>query len=298
MRFKDYYDILGVPPGADADVIKTAYRKLARKFHPDVSKEKHAEDKFKDVNEAYEVLKDADKRRAYDDLRARGYRPGQEFQPPPNFGQEYGVDLDEILRGSGAGGGGFGDFFESLFGNARAGGARPHARPRGGARAATQTARVEIDLETAFTGGTQRLGLGARTLDVKIPAGILPGQQIRLRGQADGGGDLMLEIALRPHARFVLEGKDLTVKLPLAPWDAALGSTVEVPTLAGSVQLRVPPGTGSGKRLRLRGRGMPGMPPGDQYVALEVQAPAPASDEQREAYERLATAFGAKASPD
>ena len=287
MQFKDYYDILGVSPGADADLIKTAYRKLARKYHPDVSKEKNAEERFKDVNEAYDVLRDPEKRRTYDQLKAQGYRPGEEFRPQPNFNQDFGVDLNDIL-GRGGASGDFGEFFESLFGRMRDG-AGPRARARH--HAPETRARVELDLETAFAGGAQRLGIDGRTLEVKIPQGILPGQQIRLRGQGEGGGDLLLEVAYRPHARYAVEGKDLVLKLPLAPWEAASGASVEVPTLAGPVELRIPAGTGSGRRLRLRGRGMPGHPPGDQFVLVEVQAPAPGTDAQREAYERLREAF-------
>ena len=287
MQFKDYYDILGVASGADADLIKTAYRKLARKYHPDVSKEKNAEERFKDINEAYDVLRDPDKRRTYDQLRAQGYRPGEEFRPQPNFNQDFGVDLNDIL-GRGGASGDFGEFFESLFGRMREGnGPRPRAR----ARAPETRARVELDLETAYAGGTQRLGIDGRTLEVRIPQGILPGQQIRLRGQGEGGGDLLLEVAYRPHARYAVEGRDLVVRLPLAPWEAASGASVEVPTLAGAVDLRVPAGTSSGKRLRLRGRGIPGSPPGDQFVIVDVQAPEPKTDAQREAYARLAEAF-------
>jgi curved DNA-binding protein len=287
MQFKDYYDILGVSPGADADLIKTAYRKLARKYHPDVSKEKNAEERFKDVNEAYEVLHDQKKRAAYDNLRSQGYRPGEEFHPPPNFGQEYGVDINDILGRAGAGGGDFGDFFESLFGRMRQGDTRTRAR----ARPRESRARLELDLETAFSGGTQRLGIDGRTLEVKIPAGILPGQQIRLRGQGEGGGDLLLEVGYRPHSRYAVEGRDLVLKLPVTAWEAALGASIEVSTLAGPVELRIPDGTSSGRRLRLRGRGMPGTPPGDQFVVIEVLAPRAETEAQREAYEKLAASF-------
>lgn len=291
MQFKDYYQILGVPAGADADVIKTAYRKLARKFHPDVSKEKNAEERFKDINEAYEVLRDAKKRKAYDGLRARGYRPGEEFRPPPNFEQDFNFDFGEIFgnrgAGGGAAGGGFSDFFESLFGGARQRGAGPGAR----ARPQDLHARLEIDLETAYAGGMTRVGLDDKTLDVKIPSGVQPGQQIRLRGQGPGGADVLLEIAFKPHRTYSVDGRDLTVKLPLAPWEAALGATVKVPTLAGSVEMRIPAGAKSGKKLRLKGRGLPGAEPGDQYVQIEVQAPSAESEAQREAYEKLKSAF-------
>jgi curved DNA-binding protein len=291
MQFKDYYQILGVPPGADADVIKTAYRKLARKFHPDVSKEKNAEERFKDINEAYEVLRDNQKRKAYDNLRARGYRPGEEFRPPPNFEQDFNVDFGEIFgnRGGGGDAGGFSDFFESLFGRARAGGAGRGPGPQ--PRAQDLRAHIDIDLETAFSGGTTRIALDGKTLDVKIPPGVQPGQQIRLRGQGPHGENILLEIGFKPHATYAIDGRDLIVKLPVAPWEAALGATVEVPTLAGSVELRIPAGSKSGKKLRLKGRGLPGAEAGDQYVIVEIQAPAPETDAQREAYAALQAAF-------
>lgn len=283
MQFKDYYDTLGVKPDASDAELKSAFRKLARKYHPDVSKEAGAEDKFKAVNEAYEALKDPEKRREYDALRARGYKPGDEFQPAPDFG------------GFGGGGGsneGFSDFFESLFGRS---GGRANTGPR---RGQDLRAHAAIDLETAFTGGTQRLELNGEKLDVTIPPGILPGQTIRLRGKGHPGrngasaGDVLLEIQLRPHPRFQLDGRDVTVRLPIAPWDAALGATVKVPTLAGDVDLKIPAGSDSGRRMRLKGRGMPGGEGGDQYVVLEVRAPAAHSDAQREAYARLRSAFG------
>lgn len=288
MQFKDYYDTLGVKPDASEAEIKAAFRKLARKFHPDVSKEAGAEDKFKAVNEAYEALKDPEKRRQYDALRARGYRPGEEFQPAPDFGGFGGFG-----NGGGPGGNeGFSDFFESLFGRT---GARANTGPR---RGQDLRAHAAIDLETAFTGGTQRLDLNGEKLDVTIPAGILPGQTIRLRGKGHPGrngapaGDVLLEIQLRPHPRFQLDGRDVTIRLPIAPWDAALGATVKVPTLAGDVDLKIPAGSDSGRKMRLKGRGLPGGEAGDQYVVLDVRAPAPHSAEQREAYERLRHAFG------
>jgi curved DNA-binding protein len=284
MQFKDYYDVLGVPPGADADVIKSAYRRQARKYHPDVSKEKDAEERFKAVNEAYEVLKDAKKRAAYDQLRARGYRPGEEFRPPPNFGQDFDFDFG----GSGADAGGFSDFFESLFGRVRGGapGAGAGRRQRPESRA-----RLEIDLERAYAGGVERVSVGGRTLDVKIPAGVQPGQHIRLAGQGSGGGDLLLEIGYRAHPRFRIEGRDVTVGVSITPWEAALGGAIGVPTLGGEVEIKVPAGSASGKRLRLKGRGLPGATPGDQYVELAIQVP-PASDERATAfYEDMAKRF-------
>jgi curved DNA-binding protein len=273
VQFKDYYEILGVKPEAKAAEIKSAYRRLARKYHPDVSKEAGAEEKFKSVNEANEVLGDKQKREAYDQLRQRGYRPGEEFQAPPNFREDHNFDFGNHGEGLNS------DFFESLFG--RGAGRSHRAGPR---RGQDIQARVEIDLPTAFEGGKQRLNLqdggGAdRVLEVKIPAGILPGQQIRLAGQGHPGspaGDLLLEIAIRPDAQFDLIGRDVHYTLPIAPWEAALGATIPVPTLAGDVDLKIPAGSNSGRKLRLKGRGMPGRSPGDQLVTLAVHAP-PAS---------------------
>ncbi len=282
MEFKDYYSVLGVESGADEKAIKAAYRRLARKYHPDVSKEPNAEEKFKSVSEAYEVLGNAERRAQYDRLRASGYRPGDSYQPPNWGGSGAAHDGFEGFGGDS----GFSDFFESLFGRARAGQARGPRAP------AESRARLDIDLETAFAGGQARVDVGGRTLDIRIPAGIAPGQNIRLKGQGSGGRDLLIEIGYRPNPVFELDGRDVIVRRSVSPWLAALGGTLDVPTLGGSVSLNVPAGSGSGKRLRLRGRGMPGTPAGDQFVVLEVQAPAAANEAQRRAYRALAAAFG------
>lgn len=291
MQFKDYYDTLGVKPDATDAEIKRAYRRLARKFHPDVSKESGAEEKFKAVNEAYEALKDVERRREYDQLRAGGYRAGDEFRPPPNW-----------QGGRGAGGAfhesDFSDFFESIFGR---GGARAHAHA-GPRRGSDLQAKIVIDLHSAFTGGRERITLrdpvqGERTLEVKIPAGIEPGRQIRLSGQGNPGmqggpaGDLLLEVGVREDSRFRLDGRNVISVVPITPWEAALGATVTVPTLAGEVELRIPAGSDSGRKLRLRGRGWPGKDAGDQIVVLEIHVPKAESDEQKKFYENMASTF-------
>ncbi len=287
MEFKDYYDTLGVKSDASDAEIKSAYRKLARKYHPDVSKEPGAEERFKSINEAYEVLRDKDKRAQYDQLRAGGYNAGDSFRPPPGWhpGATQGGDFA---------GEGFSDFFESLFGGARA---APRAR-----RGRDLRSLIEVDLATAFAGGKTRLALrdGAkeRVLEVRIPAGIQSGQVIRLAGQGHPGsggqpaGDVLLEILVRDDPRFRLEGRDVLVTVSVSPWEAALGASVAVPTLAGTVELRIPAGSQSGRRLRLKGRGMPGAEgAGDQIVELSIRTPPAEDAAQRSAYEAFRLAF-------
>jgi curved DNA-binding protein len=288
MQFKDYYETLGVKPDASDAEVKSAYRRLARKYHPDVSKESGAEEKFKAVNEAYEALKEPSRRKSYDQLRAGGYRAGEEFRgAPPNWQRGAGVQEE----------GDFSDFFESVFGN-RAGGGRANAGPR---RGRDLHAQLTVDLARAYEGGRERISLrdgqGDRTLEVKIPAGIVPGQQIRLSGQGYPGthggpaGDLILEVGLRDDPRFRLDGNQVLSILPLAPWEAALGATVTVPTLGGNVELRIPEGSDGGRKMRLRGRGWPGKTPGDQIVTLEIRVPKAGTDEQRALYEQMAKSF-------
>ena len=294
MQFKDYYDILGVKPDATDAEIKRSYRKLARKYHPDVSKEVGAEEKIKDVNEAYEALKDAERRREYDQLRAGGYRGGDDFRPPPNWQGRQGDGGFEEAD--------FSDFFESVFGRGAGAGGRGRSGPR---RGSDLQARITIDLVSAFKGGRERITLrdpvqGERTLEVKIPAGIEPGKQIRLSGQGHPGsaggpaGDLLLEVGVREDSRFKLDGNNIIAVVPIAPWEAALGATVKVPTLAGEVELRVPAGSNTGSKLRLRGRGWPGKVAGDQIVVLEIQTPRAETDEQKQFYESMASTFDFK----
>ncbi|TAN03920.1 MAG: J domain-containing protein [Rhodanobacteraceae bacterium] len=300
MEFQDYYKTLGVKQGAGDDEIKAAYRKLARKYHPDKNKEAGAEDKFKSISEAYEVLHDKQKRAAYDNLRAGGgYRAGDNFRPPPGWQQQQAPGGFEFRDfGGGGDAGGFSDFFESLFGGRGAGGPRAQ---RGPMRGQDVRAGVEIDLRTAYAGGKQRLGLrdatGERTLEVNIPAGILPGKVIRLAGQGEPGynggpsGDLLLEVQVRDDPQFKLHERDVEVELPVSPWEAALGAKVPVPTLGGHVELKIPAGSRSGRKLRLKGRGMPGRTPGDQIVTLAIQIPPADGEKAKAAYQAFEQAF-------
>jgi curved DNA-binding protein len=307
MDYKDYYKIMGVARDAKQDEIKRAYRKLARKYHPDVSKEDKAEERFKEVQEAYEVLKDTEKRAAYDQLGSN-WRQGQQFTPPPDWGKNF----EFSSGGFGGGGGGrddagFSDFFSSLFGGA--GGFRD---PRGGGRGSfaaageDHVAKIQIDLEDSFRGGVKTIelktpqldddghvGLKPRTLKVTIPVGVVEGKRIRLAGQGSAGrgggpaGDLYLELTFRPHRLFKVDGRDITLSLPIAPWEAALGATVKTPTLAGDVDLRIPAGAKAGQKMRLKGRGLPGAPPGDQYVELKIVVPPADTPEARALYEQM-----------
>jgi curved DNA-binding protein len=285
MQYRDYYEILGVTRGADADEVKRAYRKLARKYHPDVSKEKNAEDKFKEVQEAYEVLRDPDKRAAYDQL-GRNFRSGQQFRPPPDWAQRFGQSGEQRFSDLN----GFSDFFSSLFGGGAAGGA---AGP-GGGRAESDAGYLDVTVEEAFAGTKRRVALSEngrqRQVDVQIPAGVTEGQSLRIAGVA-GRGSLIFRIRLRAHHLYEVALKDVQIDLPLAPWEAALGARVAVPTLGGTVELTVPPGAQSGQKLRLRGRGLPGNPSGDQIVTIKLVTPAAQSTAAKEAYERMKRDF-------
>jgi len=295
MEFKDYYATLGVEPSAGEAEIKTAYRRLARKFHPDVSKEAGAEDTFKGINEAYEALRDPQKRAAYDQLRAQGYRPGEEFNVPPNYGGGAGFNFEEVFGGGGAANGGFSDFFESLFARQRGAGGRgpgPGFSSAGQAPQRDTRAKLSVPLEAAYNGDTLRITVNGRQLDVRVPKGIKPGQVIRLGGQGTDGGNLLLEVEYAAHPQFEVDGRNILYTLQVTPWQAALGTSISVPTLGGAVDLKIAADSDAGRKLRLRGRGLPGNPDGDQIVELEIVAPAATDEAQKKAYQNLAKAFG------
>ena len=307
MDYKDYYKIMGIERDASQDEIKRAYRKLARKYHPDVSKESNAEIHFKEVGEAYEVLKDPEKRAAYDQLGAN-WKSGQDFNPPPDW------DAGFEFSGGGFTGGdssAFSDFFESLFGQGQ--GFQSSYSGRGGGHAAgfhsrgeDHHAKVIIDIEDAYHGATRSISLQApeldsnghvitkqRTLNVKIPKGVKQGQRIRLTGQGSPGmgggqaGDLYLEIEFKPHSIYRVDGHDVYLDLPLTPWEAALGASIKIPTPDGKVDMKIQPNTPSGRKMRLKGRGIPGRPAGDLYVVPQITLP-PANDEKaRELYTKM-----------
>ena len=302
MEFKDYYQILGVGRDATQDEIKRAYRKLARKYHPDVSKEPDAEARFKEVGEAYEVLKDPEKRAAYDQLGAN-WKAGQDFRPPPDWDQGFEFHGGGFTDADAAG---FSDFFESLFGRGGFGSSRRAGAYRQGFRARGEDthARILIDLEDAYHGATRSITLKhtelgpdgrpqvkERTLNVRIPKGVRQGQSIRLAGQGGAGigggpaGDLYLEIEFKPHPFYKVEGKDVYLELPVAPWEAALGAVVKVPTPAGAVDVKIPPNSSGGRKLRLKGRGIPAREPGDFYVVLQIALPKADTETARKAYE-------------
>jgi curved DNA-binding protein len=306
VEFKDYYKVMGVARDATESQIKQAYRKLARKYHPDVSKEKDAEARFKEVGEAYEVLKSPEKRAAYDQL-GQGPRPGEDFKPPPDWGSGF------EFRGAGGGGGSadYSDFFESLFGGAMGGGARQQRQgfdARAGAgRGEDHHAKVMLDLDATLQGGSRTLTLRIpeldaqgrlvtkdRVLNVQIPKGILAGQTIRLAGQGSSpdasipAGDFYIEVEFQPHALYRVDGRDLYLDLPVTPWEAALGSTVKTPTPGGAVELKVPPGSHAGTKMRLKGRGIPSSTPGDFYVVLQIALPPAVDEKAKAAYRALA----------
>ena len=294
MEYKDYYKILGVERGTGSEEIRKAYRRLAKKYHPDVSKEANAEARFKEVGEAYEVLKDEEKRAAYDRLGAN-WKQGEQFRPPPDWGNQF--DFGGGGRSS-AGGADFSDFFSSFFGGGNGmGGGRGHGQHRP-SRGSDQTAKVYIDLEDALEGAKRNFTLnsssGQRTLTVNIPKGVKAGQKIRLSGQGNpgmaGAGDLLLEISFNAHPLYKIDERDLSLALPITPWEAALGESIKVPLPGGgSAGIKIPAGSRSGRKMRLKGRGIPGRPAaGDLYLVLEVVLPPADSDEAKRFYEKMA----------
>ncbi|WP_426513626.1 DnaJ C-terminal domain-containing protein [Dactylosporangium sp. McL0621] len=308
---RDFYEVLGVPRTATAEEIQRAYRTLARRNHPDVNKEPGAEDRFKDVTEAYDVLSDPKSRRKYDRFGAQwrqvpddvdqragarprasagaGYTgPGAGFGGPGGFGEE--VDIEDLL----------GSIFGGRAGGVPGGGGDSFGR--GAVPGADTEAEITISVEDAYHGGRRRITLAGgagrtREYEVNIPAGVIDGQRIRLAGQGSAGarggspGDLYLVVHIAPHPRYKLSGRDITVETPVAPWEAALGATVPVETPGGPVRVDVPPGTSSGRRLRLRGRGLPNPrgSPGDLYAEIKIMVPAQPSDAERRLFEELAT---------
>jgi curved DNA-binding protein len=308
MEFKDYYKVMGVPRDATEAQIKQAYRKLARKYHPDVSKEKDAEARFKEVGEAYEVLKSPEKRAAYDQL-GQGPSSGQDFRPPPDWGAGF------EFSGAGARDSDYSEFFESLFGGrGRSGGQDGRGAFHGGrahdGRGEDHHAKVLLDLDATLRGGARQLSLRVpeidadgrlvtkeRVLNVQVPKGILAGQHIRLAGQGSRPmgegtpGDLFIEVEFQPHSLYRVDGRDLYLDLPVAPWEAALGAAVNTPTPTGTVDLKIPPGSHAGSKLRLKGRGIPASPPGDFYVALQIALPPANDDKAKAAYAAMAAAL-------
>ena len=304
MKYKDYYQTLGVNRDAKPEEIKRAYRKLARKYHPDVSTEPDAEARFKEIGEAYEVLKDEKKRAAYDNL-GRNWRAGEEFTPPP--GWEPGPDFGAGFSSHGFD---FSDFFETLFGGGRGqrrGGfegfdpfsGHRNTYARSAARGRDESVRVRIPLGDAFSGTERSLeiqdsGGRRKKLKVKIPAGVTSGQRIRLSGQGEQGshggraGDMYLEVELEPHSVYRVDGTDIHMDLPITPWEAALGATVKVPTLGGNFDLKIPPGSQSGRQMRLRGRGLGQKDKGDLYVRLQIVTPKADTAAAKSIYEQMA----------
>lgn len=312
MKFQDYYKVLGVERNASEDDIQKAYRKLARQCHPDLNKAPGAEEKFKALNEANEVLSDKDKRARYDAL-GENWREGQEFRPPPgwqgfgntgNTGGSYSYSFDSDAQGFA--GGDFSDFFEAMFGGI---GGAAHGRRGGSPFGASQgakprqrevSARVALTLSEAILGTTKTFTIGgsgrqeSAPITVKIPGGAIDGARIRLKGKIDGA-DLVLEIALTPDKRFTVSGRDISVSVPIAPWEAALGSTIEVPApTGGALKISVPRGTPSGRKLRIKGKGIPSKGPdvGDILVEVQIVVPKTLSEKEESLYRELAEVSG------
>ncbi len=300
MKFKDYYKVLGVTDSANQDEIKRAYRKKARQFHPDVSKETDAEEKFKSVNEAYEVLRDEKRRAEFDQLKKHGFKGGDDFRRPPGWQGDWKFNPGGGQRESAD----FSDFFESIFGGAGGfgGGSNdPFTSGRQGpvgrhSKGDDIRLTVRVSLENAYQGGKTKIkvpaasGFVEKLLSVNIPAGVIDGQQLRLRGQGRPGatnGDLILTIKLKSHQFFAVEGAHITLNLPVTPSESIEGAQLQVPTLGGMVNLKIPPNTASGTRLRIKGRGLPAAPAGDQFVVVQITLPAALSESDKSALKAL-----------
>ncbi len=305
MQYKDYYKIMGLAREASQDEIKRAYRKLARKYHPDVSKEKDAEAKFKELGEAYEVLKDPEKRAAYDRLGSN-WQADQDFRPPPNWDEGF-----EFKGGgfTGVDAGAYSDFFEQLFGHTSFHSSDKRQHPFHG-RGEDSHAKIHIDLADSYHGATRAISLSTpemngqghvhlkqRSLTIKIPKGIKPGQHIRLAGQGNPGsgggqsGDLFLEVYFNNHRLYRVNEADVYLDLPVTPWEAALGAKVKAPTPDGYVDVKIPPNSRQSSKLRLSGRGLPGKTPGDFYIVLQIALPPATTEKAKAAYQALQEAF-------
>jgi curved DNA-binding protein len=312
VKFQDYYQTLGVSRDAKQDEVKKAYRKLARKYHPDVNKDRDAEERFKELSEAYEVLKDPEKRKLYDQLGA-DWKAGQDFRPPPGWDNvhfEFRGSPGEETFGFGSG---FSDFFEMLFGGRMGGGAPRDRQASWVMRGQDQVADITISLADAYYGSTKNVTLQAHEVDekggirpvkhtyeVRIPAGITDGGRIRLSGQGGKGigggppGDLYLKVRLTPHPRFRIDGHDLHLKVPVTPWEAALGATVEVKLIDGTVNLKIPPGSQSGQKMRLPGKGLPqaGGGRGDLFTEVRITVPKELSEKEKELFIEMSKVSG------
>ena len=295
---QDYYEALEVSRDASEDEIRQSYRRLARRYHPDVNKEAGAEDRFKQISEAYDVLRDAEKRARYDRL-GPNWRAGQDASGASGFDEAFrpGNGFEDVRVEFG--GGDFGDLFEGMFGRRRGSRGGGAGFEQFSMRGPDHEAVLDLGLEEAAGGGKRRLSLGdGRSIEVDIPRGVRDGQRIRLAGEGGSGvgggppGDLFLRVRLKPHPRFRVEGRDLYTDLAVAPWEAALGAEIPVRTLDGDARVKVPPGSSSGRRLRLRGQGLPGSagaPPGDLYAVVTIRVPKKLTRKERELFERLAS---------
>jgi len=305
MKYQDYYKIMGVERDASDNEIKKNYRRLAKKYHPDVSKDPKAEEKFKSVGEAYEVLKDPEKRAAYDQL-GENWKAGQQFNPPPGY-EGFDFNSGGFTQG---GSSQFSDFFQSIFGQGFSGQGFQHNQRQYSSKGQDINATIKIDLEDSFKGTSKTINMSipeydssgrqvnkSRQLNIKIPKGIKAGQKIRLSGQGSPSlgsgtkGDLFLKVDFNPHHLFQLEGNDLLIEVPIAPWEAALGAKIEVPSPTGKVAIKIPENTHSGKKMRLKGKGLPTKTPGNLFVIFQIETPAARSEDEKEFYHSMEKTF-------